>query len=114
VLDLAAATDFFLGVTETASLGDFSGTLHLRAPQTGGGTDVAMQDVNSTITGASSIIAEGFSVFDLTGSGQITTTVQNNVMANGTTFGANAAAIDDRPSQQQCGAWLDLHRPCRR
>lgn len=94
VLDLAAGSQILLGVTETASLGDFSGTLHLRAPQTGGGTDVAMQDVNSTITGASSIIAEGFSVFDLTGSGQITTTVQNNVMANGTTFGANAAAIE--------------------
>ena len=95
VLDLGAGSQILLGVTETASLGDFSGTLHLRAPQTGGGTDVAMQDINSTITGASSIIAEGFSVFDLTGSGgQITTTVQNDVMANGTTFGANAAAIE--------------------
>jgi filamentous hemagglutinin len=94
VLDLATGSEILLGVTETKSLGDFSGTLHLRAPQIGGGADVAMQDVNSTISGASSIIAEGFSVFDLTGSGQITTTVQSNVMTNGTTFGANAAAIE--------------------
>lgn len=94
VLDLATGSQIRLAVAETASLGDFSGTLHLRAPQTGGGTGVQMNPVNSTITGASSIIAEGFAVYNLTGSGLITTAVQNSVQANGTTFGANAAAIE--------------------
>ena len=76
-----------LSVAETPSLGDFSGTLHLRGMQKDNNSDFALSTINGTITGASSIIAEGFKIFDLSGpSGIITTAVQQQVFANGEAF----------------------------
>ena len=92
VLDLAAGSTINLGVTEAASLGKFSGTLHLRAPQNAAATDLAIAGLGGTISGASSIVVEGFKTYDLSGTGTITTAVQNNVFANGTTFGAGTTA----------------------
>jgi filamentous hemagglutinin len=94
-LSLATGSTLDLSVAQAAEFGQFSGTLHLRAPQNAAATNLAINPIRSTITGASSIIAEGFRVFDLTGAGgQITTAVQNNVLNNGNAFGANAAAIE--------------------
>jgi hypothetical protein len=95
-LSIGTGSTLNLNVAQTAELGQFSGTLHLRAPQNAASTDLAISPILGTITGASSIIAEGFRVFNLTTSGgQITTTVQNNVFANGNAFGNNAAAIEN-------------------
>ena len=94
MLNIESGSNIELGVTATPVLGDFSGTLHLRAPQNASATGMQMSAINGTITGASSIIAEGFKVFDLTGSGGlIDAGVQGQVFANGTTFGNNAATI---------------------
>jgi filamentous hemagglutinin family protein len=91
MLDLRAGSVIDLGVaanTDTsASLGKFTGTLHLRAPQTASSTDVQMNPIDATILGASSIVVEGYKIFDLTASGgQITNAVKNQVKANGNTF----------------------------
>ena len=74
--------------------GQFTGTLHLRAPQRTVGSDlgVAVSQLRGDIVGASSILVEGFTVFDLAGtSGQITGTrssfngLPSNSLAVGTT-----------------------------
>lgn len=82
-----------LRVTAAAQLGQFSGTLHLRAPQNAGATDLFVKPVNGSILGASSITAEGFKIYDLSGSGVISSTVQGQVLANGNAFGAHDTDI---------------------
>jgi filamentous hemagglutinin family protein len=82
-----------LRVAASARLGQFTGTLHMRAPQNDAATNLAVAPVQGTILGASSITAEGFRVYDLTGSGAISTTVQNQIMSNGVTFGASHTAF---------------------
>ena len=88
-LDLRVASNTF----ESAGLGRFTGTLHLRAPQNTVATNLNIRPLGGSILGASSILAEGFRVFDLTGTGTITSAVQTNVRNNGNTFGSNIAAI---------------------
>lgn len=88
-LDLRVASN----TSDSAGLGRFTGTLHLRAPQNTAATNLNIRPLGGSILGASSILAEGFRVFDLTGTGTITSAVQTNVRNNGNTFGANIAAI---------------------
>src|SRR4029453_6731324 len=52
---------------------DFTGTLHLRAPRNAANTDLGVAAIEGTITGASSILVEGYEVMDLTGSGGLIT-----------------------------------------
>lgn len=80
----------------SAGLGQFTGTLHIRAPQVAASNELQINPINGTITGASKIEVEGYKLFDLTGTGTITSTVQNNIKLNGTTFGNAAAAITAR------------------
>jgi filamentous hemagglutinin len=49
--------------TSSAFLGQFQGTLHLRAPRTAGNNDLRIAAINTTITGASSIVAEGYELY---------------------------------------------------
>lgn len=82
-------------------LGQRSGTLHLRAPQTGEGAEVQVARIDGTIKEASSIVVEAYKVFDLTEANQaaskaITTTTESAVKANGTALGDNTQAITDR------------------
>jgi len=88
-LDLRVASQ----TADSAALGRFGGTLHLRAPQNPAATNLNIQPLAGSILGASSILAEGFRIFDLTGTGTITSTVQTNVRNNGNTFGGNIGAI---------------------
>ncbi len=96
MLDLLAGSTLDLSVAAktatSAAAGNFSGTLHLRAPQTSGGTDLALNHLASTINGASRITVEGFHVIDLTGSGLITAQVQEEVRTNGLAFGNGATS----------------------
>ena len=92
-ISIATGSMIDLGVTTPAQLGQFGGTLHLRAPQNGAANNLGISSINGSILGASSIVAEGFKVYDLTGTGTISTAVQNQVLANGNTFGANDIAI---------------------
>jgi filamentous hemagglutinin family protein len=95
-IDLQAGSTIDLSVTAktaaSAAAGKFSGTLHLRAPQNATGTDLLLAGLGGTIAGASRIVVEGYRVLDLTGSGLITSAVQEDVFANGTIFGGGATA----------------------
>jgi filamentous hemagglutinin len=89
VLDLAAGSSIDLAVaaanTTSADLGRFSGKLHLRAPQLGG--DLAVAPLDATITGASSILVEGFQVYDLSATtGTITAAVQSQIRSDAQDF----------------------------
>jgi filamentous hemagglutinin family protein len=86
-VDIQTGSTIDLSVAATAKLGQFSGTLHLRAPQINGNTDLGVSAINGTILGASKIVAEGYQIFDLSGvGGQISTTTMADVRANGAAF----------------------------
>lgn len=80
----------------SAQVGDFTGTVHLRAPQTPDGADLQIQPVGAAIIGASAVVVEGYALYDLTGDGTITSDVQSSISANGIAFGSNAAQISAR------------------
>ena len=65
-LDLSVA-EFKPGTYDTvgssAFEGKFTGTLHMRAPRTAGNDGILIDPIAGTITGASSILAEGFKVY---------------------------------------------------
>ncbi len=92
-VNLEAGSSLLLGgaITNDPAHGHFTGTLHLRAPQIDGNTDVAISALDGTISGASSIVVEGYKVVDLAGSGGvILKSVQDDVLAAGNAFvGAN-------------------------
>ncbi len=95
ILDIQSGSKIDLTVAAVAGLGQSTGTLHLRAPQTSGGANLALAPVNGTINGASSIVVEGYRIFDLTSSGgALSSTVQGNVRSSGITFGNNATTIE--------------------
>ena len=74
--------------------GNFTGMLHLRAPQTASNTDLQMSPLEGTVLGASSIGIEGYQLFDLTASGGlIDAATQSRVHANATTFGHSAGDL---------------------
>jgi filamentous hemagglutinin family protein len=77
LLDIRSGSEIDLGVAasndSSESLGRFTGTLHLRAPQLADGSDLQIAPINGTINGASNITVEGYRLFDLTSiGGQIT------------------------------------------
>ena len=83
---------------DSSTQGNFTGTLRLRAPQTNGGNDLALAPINGTLLGASSIILEGYKIYDLSSSNgsTLSASVQAAVMANGTAFTANTSTITNR------------------
>jgi len=89
-IDLSVASNTASSATE----GNFTGTLHLRAPQISGNTDVAIDAINGNILNASSILVEGYQLYQPTG-GSIDS-VKGAVFANGTTFAGNATSIASR------------------
>ena len=97
VVNLQAGSSVDLGVASadatSAAFGRFTGTLHLRAPQNTAASDLGVATIGGAITGASSIIVEGYRVFTPT-AGNITTGTQTQVLNNGRTF----VGVDGTPS----------------
>ncbi|MDB6069406.1 MAG: hypothetical protein JWL81_577 [Verrucomicrobiales bacterium] len=99
VLDLSVASFVPGGIGtpgSSAFYGKFGGTLHLRAPRSAGNDGLGMGPLASTITGASSILAEGYELTDLTASGTagtITTAVQTGINTRATAFMTHESAI---------------------
>jgi len=99
-LDLQSGSAIDLSVAAktsgSESLGMFSGTLHLRAPRNATNSDLQINAIGSSVLGASSILAEGVRLYELTGAGTITTTLQNSIRSDANTFlgsaGTNTAA----------------------
>lgn len=77
----------------SAWFGQFSGKLHLRAPQNATFTDLLVNPINGTIVDASSILVEGYRLYDLTASGgTITSAVQSTINSNAQSFLGNAGS----------------------
>jgi len=94
-LDLSVASKIagdLSTVGSSAYQGEFSGTLHLRAPQMSG--DVGVSALNANIIDASSILVEGYRLYNLKSTGGlITSTVESSVKNDATAFlGANGTA----------------------
>ena len=87
-LDLSVAAN----TASSAALGDFTGTLHLRAPQTAGNTDLQVNPINGTILNASKIVVEGYQVFNASGDGSIDNQKQN-VYNNAQLFTGNTGDL---------------------
>jgi filamentous hemagglutinin family protein len=90
-IDLSVLTNDAAGPGTSPFKGQFQGTLHIRAPQKAGGTDLEVAAINGLIEDASSILVEGFQVTDLTnpGGSEITAAVRSAIQTNGNTFGSN-------------------------
>ena len=75
----------------SAFQGEFTGTLHLRAPRTATNGGLGISSIQSTITGASAVIAEGFKVYEPAG-GVMNIALRNQIHADGTAFIGAAGA----------------------
>lgn len=83
--------------SSSASLGNLTGVLHIRAPLNSTSSDLQISSLKSTILNPSSVILEGYSVYNIsTSSGTITSDLQNLINTTGLTFGANTASITNR------------------
>ena len=80
----------------SAAWGEFTGTLQLRAPQNTTATDLQMNPINATITGASVITAEGYKIFTPTGGVLNAAYFTTNIKTNATSFINNTPAITTR------------------
>jgi len=89
-IDLSVARDTAAG----AAAGDFTGTLHIRAPQTAGNNDLQVNPINGSILNASDIVVEGYEIFNAA-NGSIDGQ-ESHVLTNGETFGGNTGAIAAR------------------
>ncbi|NJR41499.1 MAG: hypothetical protein HC767_01395, partial [Akkermansiaceae bacterium] len=89
MLDLRAGSNIRLGVAannpNSATFGNFTGTLHLRAPRTAGNDGIQVAAIGSAINGASSILVEGYKVYTPAG-GTITAAVQNSIRSDAEAF----------------------------
>ena len=95
------------------SRGQFTGTLHLRAPQTAGFNDVQISAIGSDIVGASAITVEGYRLYDRSGTGTLDNALLAAIQADGNAFlgsggsaSGNYAAMLNRLTGLQPG--LDL------
>ncbi|MDB6118147.1 MAG: Filamentous hemagglutinin family N-terminal protein, partial [Verrucomicrobiaceae bacterium] len=74
-------------IGSSAYQGQYSGKLHIRAPQNVTGTDLLLGSINGTIVDASSIVVEGYRLYDLTASGgAITSAVRTTIFNNAQSF----------------------------
>ncbi|MEZ5327616.1 MAG: hypothetical protein R3F19_21430 [Verrucomicrobiales bacterium] len=117
LLDLQPGSSFDLGVAalvegdqttpgSSAFLGQSTGTLHLRAPQTADGSDLTVAAIGADIAGASSILVEGYRLYDLTSTdGTITSDVQTSIKMT-----AQSSEMPPTPSPAvSCQAALRIH-----
>ena len=99
IIDLYVGTDPTHQLTPT--LGQASGTLHLRAPQTGDASDVQVDPIGATILGASLINIEGFYRQDAATAGTavidpgtgVANDYENNAYLNAQSFMANYNSV---------------------
>jgi len=97
-LDLQTASSIDLGVTADQTRRDqFGGTLRLRAPIAADLSDIQIGSFDATITGASSIVVEGYRAYDdpTRTSGEITETLRSTITSHASTFfGASGVNSD--------------------
>ena len=84
----------------SAFYGQFEGTLHLRAPQNTAGNDLQVAPLLGQIRGGSSILAEGFRVYNLDATSGLITSSGPIINASG---GAMTSAMNVQGSIRQMG-----------
>ena len=106
ILDVQAGSTIDLGVDafvagtfatpgSSAFGGQFTGTLHLRAPRSG--SDVNVNGLAGTITGASSVLVEGYRIYDRTGIGTMNIALRELMNADSTAYiNAGYAAMETK------------------
>jgi filamentous hemagglutinin len=77
--------------------GKFTGTLHLRAPRSAGNDELGIASIRSQINGASSVIAEGFKVYQPVG-GVLNISLKNTIHADNTAYLGSAGAVSANES----------------
>ena len=89
-LDLRTGSAINLTVAEntptSASLGKFTGTLHLRAPRNAANNDLQLASIGSAISGASAILVEGYKLHDLTGTGTLNTALLGTIRSEANAY----------------------------
>lgn len=108
-VDIQPGSTIELGVAQGGKGKDerrgwFDGTLHIRAPRTAANDDVQVDAIRGDIRGASSIVVEGYKLYDLTsGNGEIAAALRNTILADANAFlgvkgseSASYAAMLDR------------------
>jgi filamentous hemagglutinin family protein len=105
LLDIRAGSALILSVAAntagSAANGQYTGTLHLRAPQTTGNTDLQLAAIGGNIVDASRIAIEGYRTF--TPVGGVIDSVKQAVFDNGTLFAGGTAAMTARIFASQAG-----------
>lgn len=90
-IDLSVAAQT---ATSASDLGQFTGTLHIRAPQNSAGTGFAPgMEIAGTISNASVITVEGYKIY--TPSNGIIDTVESTAQSDAQIFAGNSASITD-------------------
>lgn len=96
VLDLAGGTiDLSVAAlaVDSATRGQFAGTLHLRAPQNAAQNDLQMSAVGTTINGASAVVVEGYRLYNRApNGGALDNLLLATIRADGETFLGTAGA----------------------
>ena len=95
-INLASGSLVNLSLESLPAAGQFSGSLHLRAPQNAGGSDLLIRPLAGSVIGASIITAEGYRVTDVTGSGSLSSSVRDQAQAGAAAFMSNESAILSR------------------
>ena len=90
ILDLQTGSTINLSVAKAGvtseSKGQFTGTLHLRAPRTSANSDLQVAAIGSSINGASNILVEGVKLYGLTGTGTIDSSLQTSILNDANAF----------------------------
>ncbi len=111
-LDLSVS-DYVAGTYTTpgssAFEGKFTGTLHLRAPRTPANDDLQIASIQSTVTGASSVVAEGFKVYSPAG-GVLNIALRNLINTDAISF-LGAAGIGNANEVAMRGKLLNGATP---
>jgi len=97
-LSVAATSKMFDG----SEINGATGILNVRAPQTTSNLDVQVDPINGNIVNPSSIVVEGYEVFNASADGSIDEQ-EPNVMANGNTF----AGVAGQPATASYTAMLN-------
>jgi filamentous hemagglutinin len=101
VVDIQSGATIDLSVDANAETGQATGILHLRAPQTVGGSDVQIDRIAGNIVGASAVVLEGYKLYQpqggsidsVEGSASTSTAHDGTVYGDALGFTANTNAI---------------------
>ncbi len=105
LLDLKSGSSIVLDVADhvagkytddgsSASQGKFNGTLHLRAPRTASNSDIGVGTIASDISGASSVLVEGYTIYQPEG-GILDISLRDQINSDSKAFLGTAGVVNE-------------------